>query len=451
MRYPKGEFKRLVRYCMVLLLLGVLTAAFYWAWNTEYHDYTLYRYQSNGNVLIVFLYGVLIFLLTYSMGGAKYGLLKRANISFSQSVAAVLTNFCFYFVIVLLAARILAVWPFLLLTIFDVLFIVLWNSVSYRLLVVLFPPRKLLIVRAAYNSYQFEQKLNSRNDKYEISKVVSLEEYADLKERGELKEYGGIVLFDIPAVDRNAILKYCYQNSIRVYTTLKISDILMRNAEELNLFDTQLALVREYNLTFEQKFLKRLLDIVISVVGLVLASPMMLITAICIKAYDGGTVFFTQERCTLNGKVFKIHKFRSMIMNAEKPGQVIPATDGDPRITPIGRFIRATRIDELPQLFDILIGNMSLVGPRPERVEHVEKYTAEIPEFPMRLQVKAGLTGYAQVFGKYNTNPYDKLKLDLTYIANYSILMDIKIILLTIMTVFSKESTEGFQKETKEK
>ena len=297
-----------------------------------------------------------------------------------------------------------------------------------------------------YSPEKFENKVRLRSDKYHIAKICRWQEFEAMFESRELFEYEGVILFDIQASARNRILKKCYYNSVRVYSTIKISDILMRNAEELNLFDTQLALVREYELTFEQKVMKRIMDITISVLALIVLSPLMLFTAICIKCYDGGAVFFTQERYTKNFKVFKIHKFRSMIMDAEKPGQVIPTTDHDPRITPIGRFIRATRIDELPQLFDILAGNMSIVGPRPERVEHVDKYCQEVPEFGMRLKVKGGLTGYAQVYGKYNTSAYDKLKLDLSYISNYSLMLDLKIVLLTLRTVFQKESTEGFEK-----
>lgn len=140
-----------------------------------------------------------------------------------------------------------------------------------------------------------------------------------------------------------------------------------------------------------------------------------------------------------------------MIVDAEKPGMVIPAKDRDPRITPVGRIIRATRIDELPQLINVLKGEMSIVGPRPERIEHVAKYSEEIPEFSYRLKVKGGLTGYAQVMGKYNTTAYDKLKLDLMYIENYSIALDIKLLLMTIKIVFSKESTEGFEETDDEK
>ena len=445
MNTSKYELKRLSRYVMITVLLVVQVVCFSCVWFTKYRNITLIHYRSIGNVVMIGLYAVLLLAFTYNLGGAKYGLLKRNNISFSQSMAIVLSNICIYLVIVLLTADISLVGVILLMTIVQVAFVIGWNALSYKILNYVFPPRKLLLLYDSYSPQKFENKVRLRNDKYYIAKICQWQEFQAILESKELFEYGGVVLFDIQASARNKILKECYYNSVRVYSTIKISDILMRNAEELNLFDTQLALIREYELTFEQRVMKRIMDIVVSALALIILSPLMLITALCIKCYDGGTVFFTQERYTKNFKVFRIHKFRSMIMDAEKPGQVIPATDHDPRITPIGRFIRATRIDELPQLFDILIGNMSLVGPRPERIEHVDKYCREVPEFGMRLKVKGGLTGYAQVYGKYNTSAYDKLKLDLSYISNYSLTLDLKIILLTLRTVFSKESTEGFE------
>ena len=187
------------------------------------------------------------------------------------------------------------------------------------------------------------------------------------------------------------------------------------------------------------------MDIVLSLLALILASPFMLIIAIAIKAEDKGPIFYKQKRATLNGKAFDILKFRSMIVDAEKEGVSIPATGKDPRITKVGRIIRACRVDELPQIINILKGDMSIVGPRPERLEHMEKYGAEVPEFCYRLKVKGGLTGYAQIYGKYNTSAYDKLRLDLMYIEHYSLIMDIKLILMTIRILFSKESTEGFE------
>ena len=204
-------------------------------------------------------------------------------------------------------------------------------------------------------------------------------------------------------------------------------------------------------MTIEQRIIKRTFDIVLSFIGLVITSPIMLITAICIKAYDGGPVFFRQERTTFRGKNFWIIKFRSMIENAEADGKSNPAADDDDRITPIGKFIRKTRIDELPQLVNILKGDMSIVGPRPERVEHMEKYAEVVPEFDYRLKVKGGLTGYAQVYGKYNTTPLDKLKMDLMYIVNYSFLLDIQILFETLKVIFRNEATEGFSKKQKQK
>ena len=191
------------------------------------------------------------------------------------------------------------------------------------------------------------------------------------------------------------------------------------------------------------------MDIILCSIAMIVAAPIMLVVAIAIKLEDGGPVFFTQKRATIDGKTFDILKFRSMIVDAEKFGEVIPATERDPRITKVGSIIRATRIDELPQILNILKGEMSIVGPRPERVEHVEKYSKEIPEFSYRLKVKGGLTGYAQIYGKYNTSAYDKLRLDLMYIEKYSLLLDIKLILMTLQIMLRKESTEGFKNEEK--
>ena len=188
---------------------------------------------------------------------------------------------------------------------------------------------------------------------------------------------------------------------------------------------------------------KRMLDLVCASILLVIASPFMLITAIVIKAYDGGPVFYRQVRCTMGCKEFQILKFRSMRVDAEKDGVARLAAKNDSRITPVGKFIRATRIDELPQLLNILRGDMTFIGPRPERPEIIRQYMEEMPEFAFRMKVKAGLAGYAQVYGKYNTTPYDKLKLDLTYIEQYSVWLDLKLMLLTLKILIKPESTEG--------
>ena len=219
----------------------------------------------------------------------------------------------------------------------------------------------------------------------------------------------------------------------------------MKGTDEMHIFDTPIYLIREYALSVEQRAAKRIVDIVCSLILIIVLSPIMLITAVLIKLTDRGPVLYKQIRCTLGGKEFRILKFRSMRVDAEKDGVARLASKDDDRITPVGKFIRAVRIDEIPQLFNILKGEMSFIGPRPERPEIIKQYEEEMPEFAFRMKVKAGLAGYAQVYGKYNTTPYDKLKLDLTYIENYSVWLDLKLMLLTLKTLLKPESTEGVE------
>lgn len=288
--------------------------------------------------------------------------------------------------------------------------------------------------------------MNGRPDKFHIETIVDIDEGLD-KIFEMLEPYDAVFINDIPSEVKNDILKECFRQNKRVYFTPKISDIIGKNSEEINLFDTPLYLCRNAGFSMTQLFVKRTCDILFSLIGLVITSPLLLVTALLIKLEDGEPVFFRQERATIGGKEFSILKFRSMIVDAEKDGRPHPAGEKDPRITKIGAFIRATRIDELPQLINILKGDMSIVGPRPERLEHVQKYCEEIPEFAFRLKVKGGLTGPAQVFGKYNTSPLNKLKMDLYYITNYSLLLDLQILFETVKILVQKESTEGFTEE----
>ena len=212
------------------------------------------------------------------------------------------------------------------------------------------------------------------------------------------------------------------------------------------MFHLPILRLRSYNPHLEYVIMKRLFDILVSLVALVLFSPFMIITAVFIKLYDNGPVFYKQNRLTMHGKVFSILKFRSMRVDAEKfTGAVLSAGDNDPRITPVGKVIRKIRFDELPQLINILKGDMSIVGPRPERPEIAKEYEKTLPEFSLRLQAKAGLTGYAQVYGKYNTTPYNKLQMDLMYIAHPSFIEDLRICMATVKILFMKESTEGVE------
>ena len=253
-----------------------------------------------------------------------------------------------------------------------------------------------------------------------------------------------VFIADVHSKERNIIMKYCLMHGIDVNVVPRLGDILMSGYEQKHFFHFPVLHVRRYPASLFYLFVKRTFDIVVSLAALILLSPIMLAVAIAIKAYDGGPVIYSQVRLTKDAKKFKIYKFRSMRTDAEKDGVARLSTgDADDRITPVGRFIRKCRLDELPQLINILMGDLSIVGPRPERPEIAAQYEKTMPEFGMRLFAKAGLTGYAQVYGQYNTAPYDKLQMDLMYIAHPSLFEDFKIIMATIKIMFMSESTEG--------
>lgn len=440
------QFKKMLRFLVAMLMVVCTTAVFIYLWKDNYNAGIVLPFYYKGYWLVAAFYVFFFILFLYIYGGMSYGYLRNKNIIFSQILSLLCANVLIYLETVLLSARFVTVVPMLKMTIAQMVFITIYSFFFDRLFRRMFPPHKITVLYQEYDPSELLRKVKTRKDRYRIKEVVNVDmEWEALLE--VINQSEAIMIYDVHSELRNKIVKYCYEKDVRLYITPKISDIIIRSSENIHLFDTPLLLLRNNGMSFEERFVKRLLDIVVSLVVIVVTSPIMLIIALAIKLYDGGPVFFKQKRCTLDAKVFEIHKFRSMIVDAEKEGMSIPASEKDPRITPVGHVIRATRLDELPQIFDILSGKMSLVGPRPERVEHVEKYTKDIPEFAYRLKVKGGLTGYAQIFGKYNTTAYDKLKLDLMYIQNYSILLDLKLILMTIKIMFMKESTEGFDEK----
>lgn len=388
------------------------------------------------------VYGLMLLFFSKMYGGLKIGYLERGNVLYSQILSVILVNMFTYLQIALLAKRFLNPVPFLLMFTVQIIAIGIWTFLANQLFEKLFPPRQMLLIYGDRPSLSLMDKMNCRKDRYQIKDMVHIKNGLETIEQ-MIPKYDAVVICDVPSFIRNPILKYCYGERKRVYMTPKIPDILVRSAEDINLFDTPLIMSRNGNMTIEQAFFKRMMDIVIAGVTCVIALPLMVVTALAVKLQDGGPILYKQKRLTIERKEFYVYKFRSMRVDAEKDGVARLASNGDNRITPVGQFIRKVRLDELPQLFNIIRGDMSIVGPRPERPEIAKQYEAEIPEFRYRLWVKAGLTGYAQIFGKYNTTPYDKLKLDLHYIQNYSLMLDIKLIIQTVKILFMKESTEG--------
>ena len=425
--------------------VAIATLLYYYVWRHGYIEGTFPAYYGNGKYVLTGIYALLTLVLFFNFDGFKFGYLRQSDVLISQCLALFITDFITYWQLCLIANVMVSPIPMLMLLVLEVLLALLctvcYSAVYHKLYV----PKDMVMIYGSSEALTLKLKMDTRSDKYRISRLISVEEGLEHIFQ-VIGDYDAVVINDISAENRNDILKFCYRNGIRAYVAPKVSDIIIRGAKSINLFDTPLLLVKGRGMTLPQRVLKRIFDVVVCSLAMIVAAPIMLCVAIAIKLEDGGPVFYTQKRASLDGKIFDILKFRSMIVDAEKEGHSIPATDHDPRITKVGVFTRATRIDELPQLLNILKGDMSIVGPRPERVEHMEKYSEEIPEFGFRLKVKGGLTGYAQIYGKYNTSPYDKLRLDLQYIENYSFMLDIKLILMTIRIMLKKESTEGFDK-----
>lgn len=433
-----------------LFIVLLQTGIYGWLWYGHYKDMMPVKYWERGNWAIIALYGIFIIVFSRAFGALKVGYLKTWDIMYSQMLTIICVNGVTYLQLELINGD----WklfensePMFLLCVVDFIIVLCWALFMRWIYAIIYPPHEMLLIYGNISPDAIISKLESRKDKYHVKEKMPLSAGMDnILER--ILQYDAVLVGDIPVQDRNVFIKYCFEKDIRCYGIPKISDIMIRNSESIDLFDSPLLLFRNNGLTYRQMFVKRAMDIVISFVGIILASPFMLIIALAIKLYDHGPVFYKQKRQTMGGREFDILKFRSMIVDSERHGARL-AKEHDDRITPVGKVIRRLHFDELPQLFNILKGDMAFVGPRPERKEITEEYTKEIPEFPFRLKVKAGLTGYAQVYGQYNTVPYDKLKLDLTYITNYSIWLDIKLIILTVKILFQKEKSEGVDDEQK--
>lgn len=429
-----------------LIIIGIFMLGFAYVWYNYYNKFMEDPFWRRGNILMVCIYGIMYTFAAGTFNGFRLGYSKFTGLFGSQTLGILGANFIEVMLVALIGRNRLSFMPMIVLTLSELGFALVWSYLFTMLYTKMYPPRKMIIVYGNMNARYLVNKMSRRTDKYNICASISCEKSLEEIEQKILK-YEAVIITDIPSELRSKLLKFAFENSIRAYINPKLSDIIIRGADDFHLFDTPLLLSRNDGLKFEQRLFKRFFDVVLAVIALIIASPFMLITAIAIKAYDGGPVLYSQERLTIGGRKFKVHKFRSMITDAEKKTGARLAAENDDRITPVGRIIRKIRFDELPQLINILKGDMSFVGPRPERPELAAKYEQTMPEFKYRLKVKAGLTGYAQIMGKYNTTPYDKLKLDLMYIEHQSIREDLKIILSTVRTVFVPDATEGVEGE----
>ena len=391
---------------------------------------------------------VVIGLLMVAIYG-KYDIGRRKNkpIIYSLGLAVVLTDIITYLELMIMSTleQDVAAFKFMhigellgilgLHTLLVVGFVSIGNWLYFKLI----PPEKsCIITNKDADLEQLTRTVKKYQKQYDIQRIVDYRR-TDLEEI--ISKMDTVFLYDVPVSERTDIVHYCYEHLINIYINPEVTDIVENLAEYYLLDDVSMLNFNVEGLTLEQRFFKRAFDIVVSAIAIIVSSPIWIIAAIAIKLGDGGPVFFKQQRATRNGRIFKVYKFRTMKVNVENRS----ATADDDRITKAGHVLRKTRMDELPQFLNIFLGDMSFVGPRPEMLENVYSYTADLPEFEYRLRVKAGLTGYAQIAGKYNTTPKDKLIMDMMYIERYSFWSDIKLCFQTLIVLFKSDSTEGFQ------
>ncbi len=378
-------------------------------------------------------------------GAFNIGTSSVTNLAFSQIITIFIWQIICYLIFCFVSFKLVGIKYFIIMFVLFSVFAALWAMMADNIYFTLHKPKNTIVVYDNIDSYLSIKDIRSMERRFKVVKTLNAAKVPLEELYGKIMEVDAVFLCGVPSEYRNEVVKFCVAKGKVAYVKPKISDTIIRGSRTVQILNIPIYRCARAGNSFLYLVLKRIMDITFALFFIIITSPIMLGVAAAIKLHDGGPVFYKQERYTKDKKIFKVIKFRSMRVDAEKDGVARLASENDDRITPVGRIIRKLRIDELPQLFNILSGSMSVVGPRPERPEIFEQYEKTMPEFALRLQVKAGLTGYAQVYGKYNTPPYDKVQMDLTYIANQSIFEDIKLMLLTFKIIFVSDSTEGIK------
>lgn len=445
------KFESTILFIMKLLLFCACAGVFFLIFGSKFY-FMLIPTRTSFITLGVFTLVYMMMNIIY--GGFDIGKRKSKPIIYSFVLSVFFTDIAAHFFMCIMNITVVHNGKF----VYDYPLLLLLTYIIQIFIIVVFtyggnyiyfsankPHDSIIITRKGEQTDSIISKIGRYKKQYNITETVFINDPDILK---KIDKADSIFFYNLSVPERNAFVEYCYHCKKDIYYSVELSDIVSLGSHRVYFDDKSMVYAPVKGLTFEQRVIKRIMDLVIAGFGLIITSPIFLITALCIKLEDGGPVFYKQERATYAGKVFNVIKFRSM--KVEDGSIHKSVTKNDDRITRTGRIIRKFRIDELPQLINVIKSDMSIVGPRPEMVENVEKYTKELPEFAYRQRAKAGLTGMAQIYGKYNTSPKDKLIFDLTYINEYSVWLDIKLIFRTLLVLLTPDkSTEAFEDNKK--
>lgn len=430
-------------YLFKIMITLLITGSMFLVWFFCYNPNINLPFYAKGHYLMAVVFMAIYLVFTKVYGAFMVGTASVLDLIFSQVIAVGFTVASSYAIFTLLSYKLVNPVPLIIFFVVFSIVAALWCYFADKVYFKLHKAKKTIVIFGNKESYESLKGVKGMTKRFVVKETYDSEKTTLDFLFDKVKGFDAVFMCGVPSDYRNEILKYCIANNIACYIKPKISDTIIRGGKTIQMMNVPVYRCKRGDAGFVYLAIKRFFDVVLSLIAIVISSPFMLVTAAAIKIYDGGKVFYKQTRLTKDGKEFEVIKFRSMIQDAEKDGVARLAKDGDSRITPVGKIIRMLRLDELPQLFNILKGEMSFVGPRPERPEIAKQYEKDMPEFALRLQVKAGLTGYAQVYGKYNTPPYDKVQMDLMYVANQSIIEDLKLMLMTFKILFIPSSTEG--------
>ena len=435
--------EKTIVYLFKVFITLLMTGSIFLLWFFYYNPIIKLPFYEKGHYLMTVVFTVIYLFFTRVYGGFMVGIASVIDLIFSQIIAIGFTVGSSYAIFTLLSYKLVNPIPLIIFFVIFSVIAALWCLIADKVYFSLHKAKKTIVISGNKESYESIKGIKGMTKRFVVDEIYDSEKITLEEIFEKVKGFDAVFMCGVPSDYRNEILKYCIANDIACFIKPKISDTIIRGGKTIQMMNVPVYRCKRGDTGLLYLAVKRFFDIVLSLIAIIFVSPIIIVTALAVKIYDGGNPFYRQTRLTKDGKEFEVIKFRTMIQDAEKDGVARLAKENDDRITPIGKFMRKVRLDELPQLFNILKGDMSFVGPRPERPEIAKQYEKDMPEFALRLQIKAGLTGYAQVYGKYNTPPYDKVQMDLMYVANQSIIEDFKLMLMTFKILFIPSSTEG--------
>jgi len=438
----KNKTAGLILFLAKILLVFVVLAMFFIGQRLFYVQ-TLEPFFFWGNNVVLFLYASVLYLMSRIYNGFNFGNASLSEIVLSWILCIIIANVFQYFVFSILIIGLPPVGGMLLIAAAQILLVVPMSIGVHRLYYYYNPAQNVAIVFGNREKlHEYQTIISMQRKKFKITRAISKNEQLGAI-LDVIDEAEAVIFLDVDEKTQDGLLEYCYLHNKPTYILPTFSNILINTATTAWLANTPIFALKKPEPDLGVQAIKRTIDIAISLIGIILSSVVMIVIWLAVRLYDRHPAIYKQVRVTKGGKLFTLYKFRSMHPDAEDDGVPRLTAKDDVRVTPVGRIIRKMRVDELPQLFNVLFGSMSIVGPRPERPEIAEQYEEIYPNFAFRTKVKAGITGVAQIYGRYNTAPDEKLFLDIMYIETFSILEDLRLMLQTVKVVFNFSSTEG--------